>query len=278
MNPKLQRRVQRYGWDLAAEEYEPLWQRQLADARSALFSAASVAAGERVLDVACGTGLVALDAARIVGAEGRVVGVDLAGKMVAAARARAAVLGLSNVTFQRMDAQKLELPDASFDVVLCALGLMYVPDPVAALSEMRRILRPGGRMVAAVWGERSHCGWAPLFEIVDSEVSSEVCPLFFHLGQPDVLAELCMKMHLDVFEHQRLSSTLGYVDADEACDAAFVGGPVALAWSRFAEDVRQRVRRRYLSAIAPWSQGSGYRIPGEFVIVAAKNPLRFNSA
>src|SRR5882757_9372034 len=144
MNPKFQRRVQRYGWDLAAGDYEPLWQRQLADARTALFSAASVAMGERVLDVACGTGLVALEAARVVGAKGWVTGVDLAGKMVAAARQRAAALGLSNVTFQRMDAQELELPDAGFDVVLCALGLMYVFDPVAALSEMRRVLRPGG--------------------------------------------------------------------------------------------------------------------------------------
>lgn len=278
MNPKFQNRVQRYGWDLAAGDYEPLWQRQLADARTALFSAASVAVGERVLDVACGTGLVALEAARVVGVKGWVTGVDLAGNMVAAARQRAAALGLSNVTFQRMDAQELELPDASFDVVLCALGLMYVSDPVAALSEMRRVLRPGGRMVVAVWGERSRCGWAPLFEIVDSEVSSEVCPLFFQLGERDVLAELCVKMRFDVLAHQRFSSTLAYVDADEACDAAFVGGPVALAWSRFAEDVRQRVRRRYISAIAPWSQGNGYRIPGEFVIVAAENPLRFNSA
>jgi len=50
-----------------------------------------------------------------------------------------------------MDARKLEFPDASFDVVVCALGLMYVPEPVAALSEMRRILRPGGRMIVAVW-------------------------------------------------------------------------------------------------------------------------------
>jgi ubiquinone/menaquinone biosynthesis C-methylase UbiE len=278
VNPKLQGRVQRYGWDLAAEDYEPLWHRQLADARSALFSVASVTNGERVLDVACGTGLVAFEAARLVGAAGRVTGVDLSGKMVAAAQRRAADLGVANATFQRMDAQKLEFPEASFDVVVCALGLMYVPEPVAALSEMRRILRPGGRMIVAVWGERSQCGWAPLFEIVDAEVSSEVCPLFFNLGQQNVLADLCEKVDFDLLECRRLRSTLSYADADEACDAAFIGGPVALAWSRFAADTRQRVRKRYVSAIDPWRQESGYHIPGEFVVVAARRPLGFNSA
>jgi ubiquinone/menaquinone biosynthesis C-methylase UbiE len=278
MDPKVQGRVQRYGWDLAADDYEPLWQRQLADARSGLFAAASVAAGERVLDVACGTGLVALEAARLVGAAGRVTGVDLSGKMVEAARRRAAGLGIANATFQRMDAQKLELEDASFDVALCALGLMYVPDLSAALSEMHRILRPGGRMIVAVWGERSQCGWAPVFEIVDAEVSSDVCPLFFNLGQQNVLADLCETVDFDLLECRRLSSTLCYVDAEEACDAAFIGGPVALAWSRFNEDTRQRVRQRYASAIDPWRHAGGYRIPGEFVVVAARKPLGFNSA
>jgi hypothetical protein len=69
---------------------------------------------------------------------------------------------------------------------------------------------------------------------------------------------------------QRLSVTLDYADADEACDAAFVGGPVALAWSRFDAAARSRVRARYLQAILPWRQGDGgYRVPGEFVIVSA---------
>jgi len=63
---------------------------------------------------------------------------------------------------------------------------------------------------------------------------------------------------------------LKYADADEACDAAFVGGPVALAWSRFDAAVRERVRARYLEAIAPWRDGRGYRVPGEFVVVAAR--------
>jgi ubiquinone/menaquinone biosynthesis C-methylase UbiE len=269
MDARLQRRVQRYGWDLAAAEYEGLWQAQLATARAQLMACAALAPGERVLDVACGTGLVTLAAARAVGPAGQAIGVDLAGQMVDAARERAQQCRASNASFARMDAEHLDLPDASFDVALCALGLMYVPEPEQALREMRRVLRPGGRLVLAVWGERARCGWAPLFEIVDAEVASEVCPLFFRLGGADSLARLCVDTHFGHVEQHRLASTLCYADADEACRAAFVGGPVALAWSRFTDEVQARVCKRYLAAIAGWRQGRGYRIPGEFVIVAA---------
>ena len=176
---------------------------------------------------------------------------------------------MSNAAFARMDAEQLELPDASFDVVLCALGLMYMPDPARAMREMRRVLRPGGRIAVIVWGDRSLCGWSPLFSIVDAEVESEVCPLFFRLGENDTLAELCADAGFDIVRQRRIATTLEYADADEACRAAFVGGPVALAWSRFDEDVRARVRRCYVESLEPWRHDRGYRVPGEFVIVEA---------
>ncbi|CAN7413964.1 MULTISPECIES: class I SAM-dependent methyltransferase [unclassified Variovorax] len=274
MDARLQRRVQRYGWDLAAGEYEALWQAQLADARAGLLAMAAPEAGERVLDVACGTGLVAFEAARAVGPDGRVFGIDLSGQMVDAARLQSSKKALSNVGFARMDAESLALPDASFDLALCALGLMYLPDPERALREMRRVLRPGGRMALAVWGERSRCGWSAVFPIVDAEVASEVCPLFFRLGQQDTLARLCAEAGFEAVEQRRIATTLRYADGDEACNAAFAGGPVALAWSRFGEEVRTRVRARYLEAIDAWRQGAGYRVPGEFVVVGAAAPER----
>ena len=269
MEPGLQRRVQRYGWDLAAASYEPLWRTQLATAEQELIRHAALASGERVLDVACGTGATAVEAAAAVADRGRVTGVDLSGRMIGAARARAADLGVDNATFARMDAERLELPDGAFDVVLCALGLMYVPDPARAIFEMRRVLRPGGRLVAVVWGDRSLCGWSPLFSIIDGEVETEVCPLFFRLGENETLAELCTEASFDVVFTRRMPTMLEYADADEACRAAFVGGPVALAWSRFDDDVKARVRRCYIDALEPWKQDPGYLVPGEFVIVKA---------
>jgi ubiquinone/menaquinone biosynthesis C-methylase UbiE len=274
MDARLQRRIQRYGWDLAAIDYESLWQAQLAEAQAALLAVTSLAAGEQVLDIACGTGLVSFQAARAVGPTGRVVGIDLSERMVAAAERRAGDLALSNCSFSRMDAETLGLPDASFDVVLCALGLMYMPDPEQALREMSRVLRPGGRLSLAVWGERANCGWSALFPIVNAEVTSEVCPLFFRLGQHDTLASLCVDARFRDVKHRRISTTLAFADAKEACDAAFVGGPVALAWSRFNDEVRARVRARYLDAIDPWRNGRSYRIPGEFVIAAAAAPTQ----
>lgn len=274
MDARLQKRVQRYGWDLAADAYEPSWQEQLAEAQSALLASASPAAEEHVLDVACGTGLVTFAAARAVGPGGRVLGVDLSARMVEIARQRATDLNLPNCSFVRMDAESLALPDTSFDVALCALGLMYVPDPEQALRELRRVLRPGGRIAIAVWGERSRCGWSALFPIVDAEVASEVCPLFFRLGQQDALTRACADAGFESVEQRRIEVTLNHADADAACNAAFVGGPVALAWSRFSGEVRARVRARYLDAIEAWRSPDGYRIPGEFVVLSAIVPGR----
>src|SRR4029453_7673301 len=120
--------------------------------------------------------------------------------MIEAARARGTRQSLPNIEWMRMDAESLALPDASFDVALCALGLMYVPDPLRAVRELRRVLRPGGRLGLVVWGERSRCGWAPVFPIVEAEVASEVCPLFFQLGSADTLVRLCAEARLERVE------------------------------------------------------------------------------
>ena len=159
MDPRLQRRVQRYGWDKAAPLYERCWQHQLAPAQRRMLELAALAPGERVLDVACGTGLVTFPAAEAVGPNGDVLATDLSEAMVATVTAEAARRGLAHIRARRMDAEQLDVPDASFDVVLCGLGLMYVPDPLQALREFRRALRPGGRAAMAVWGVQVAFGY-----------------------------------------------------------------------------------------------------------------------
>lgn len=266
MKPKLQRWIQRNGWNVAVDAYESSWEEQLKPAQDRMLEMAALESGHRVVDVACGTGLVTFPALEAIGSEGVIVGTDIAEKMVVAAEDIAAREGYENARFERMDAEKLTLPDASFDVALCGLGLMYFPSPVAALQEMRRILRDGGRASVAVWGQRSRCGWAEIFPIVDARVETDVCPLFFQLGTGDALAAAMEEAGFENVEVERISTTLHYPSAEAACAAAFVGGPVALAHTRFDEPTREAAYAEYGASIEPHRNGSGYKIPGEFVV------------
>lgn len=266
MRPDLMRRVQRYGWDKAADVYERYWAAQLAPAQDLLLQMAALRPGERVLDVAAGTGLATFPAAEQVGPTGRVVATDISARMVEAGAAEAARRGLAQVEFRRADAESLDLGEERFDAALCALGLMYVPDPVLGLERMRAHVRPGGRVVAAVWGARANCGWAEIFPIVDARVESDVCPMFFALGTSDALGHAFAQAGLRDATVERISVTLEYPGAEEALGAAFAGGPVALAYSRFDEATRDAVHAEYLESIAPFRDGDGYRIPGEYVV------------
>jgi ubiquinone/menaquinone biosynthesis C-methylase UbiE len=266
MDAKLQRRIQRYGWDKAAPYYEQFWQAQLAPAQARLFDMARLVPGEHVLDIACGTGLVTFPAADAVGAGGAVLATDISDVMVEHVAAESHRRGIPHVSSARMDAEALDCPDASFDIVLCALGLMYVADPLKALTEARRVLRPRGRYVAAVWGARKNCGWAEIFPIVDARVQSEVCPMFFQLGTGGALERVMAAAGFEDIESERISTVLQYASADEACGAAFVGGPVALAHSRFDDHTRVEAHAEYVASIEPWRTETGYAIPGEFVI------------
>jgi ubiquinone/menaquinone biosynthesis C-methylase UbiE len=116
-----------------------------------LVTAAGVRAGDRVLDIACGRGAVLVPAARVVGSEGRVLGVDLSTEMVRLARERMAAAGLAAETAV-MDAEQLDVPDASFDVVLCAFGVFFLPDPERAVAGFRRVLADGGTAALSTWG------------------------------------------------------------------------------------------------------------------------------
>ena len=276
MDAKLQRWVQQRGWDRAVEHYQTYWQRQLRTSHEGTLAAARLAPGERVIDIACGTGLVTLPAAEAVGPTGRVLATDIAQRMVDDTAKRAAELGLTNIDVLRSDAENLgaalDVTGGEFDVALCALGLMYVPQPIAAMSEIARVLRPGGRAVITVWGERRNCGWAELFPIVDARVSSDVCPMFFALGAPGALAAVAQRAGLVDIEERRISTELMYDDDAAAIGAAFLGGPVALAHSRFDDETRTSAYTEYLASIAPFRTGVGYRVPGEFVIVAGRVP------
>ncbi|MEV4619157.1 methyltransferase domain-containing protein [Asanoa sp. NPDC049573] len=108
--------------------------------------------GDHVFDACCGTGASALPAAHAVGADGRVVGFDLAEPALALARAKAAAQGLTNVEFRSADVEHTGLPSGSFDAVVCVFGVFFLPDMTAAVAELWRLVRPGGVLAITVWG------------------------------------------------------------------------------------------------------------------------------
>ncbi|TGQ29027.1 methyltransferase domain-containing protein [Mesorhizobium sp. M00.F.Ca.ET.216.01.1.1] len=132
----------------AAAGYERAFARVSSHFIPFLLSAGHVASGQRVLDVATGTGLAAEAALAIVGANGHVVAADISPHM--AARARERLTGAPNVSVCIEDGQALTFPDETFDTVLCSLGLMFFPDPARGLAEFHRVLRPGGRAAVSV--------------------------------------------------------------------------------------------------------------------------------
>jgi SAM-dependent methyltransferase len=114
-------------------------------------------AGQRVLDLGTGTGSVAMRAAALVGPAGKIIGVDISPEMLAVTRQRLVEAGYPNVDLREGRAEQLPADDEAFDAVLASLSLMYVLDRAAAAREMRRVLRPGGRFVAAVWAAAERC-------------------------------------------------------------------------------------------------------------------------
>jgi ubiquinone/menaquinone biosynthesis C-methylase UbiE len=118
-----------------------------------IVEAAGIRAGQSVLDLACGAGAVTRLVATRVGPEGRVVGLDINPGMLAVARVAASA---PNVEWREGSALKMPLPDATFDAAVCQQGLQFFPDRSAALSEVRRVLKPGGRLALSCWRSIEH--------------------------------------------------------------------------------------------------------------------------
>jgi SAM-dependent methyltransferase len=205
------------GWEAAA----PGWVRRQ-DAIRALgapvsrwmLDAVNLKPGDQVLELAAGLGETGMLAAELVGPTGGVIVSDQADAMLDGARARAAELGLSNVEFQVLGAEWIDLPLASVDAVLCRWGYMLLADPSAALGETRRVLRAGGRIALAVWDSVQHNPWAllPSVELIERGLSAAPAP-----GTPEVDVDAIdlEQRHpsFDVFWETTLDISRGFHDA-----------------------------------------------------------------
>jgi ubiquinone/menaquinone biosynthesis C-methylase UbiE len=186
------------GWEAAA----PGWTRRQETIRrfgapvsAWMLDALDPQPGQRVLELAAGLGETGMLAAELVAPMGGVIVSDQADAMLDGARARAIELGLSNIEFQVIGAEWIDLPLASVDAVLCRWGYMLLADPPAALAETRRVLRPGGRLALAVWDSVQHNPWAllPSLELLERGLAAppaQGTPGPFALGDPERVREL----------------------------------------------------------------------------------------
>ena len=144
-------------WDRISGLYAQEVDRRFVPVVEAVIARAALKPGERVLDLGTGTGAVAAHAAAVVGRDGGVIGNDISSDMLLLAKRRVTDLGLKNVEFRKGRAEAIPGEDSTFDAVLASLSLMYVIDRGAAAREIARVLRPGGRLVAAVWAASEEC-------------------------------------------------------------------------------------------------------------------------
>jgi SAM-dependent methyltransferase len=144
-------------WDEMSQGYLRAIEERFAPVTEAVIRRAGLQRGARVLDLGTGTGAVARRAARLVAPSGQVIGVDISLRMLALAQQQAAAAGLTNVRFQEGRAEAIPTDDASCDVLLASLSLMYAIDRATAAGECARVLRPGGRLVASCWAGPEQC-------------------------------------------------------------------------------------------------------------------------
>lgn len=264
-------------WDKFEESFQVLSDR--------LVDLAGVGAGDTVLDVGTGTGEPALTAARRVGPQGTVVATDLSPAMLSVAEEKAAKLGLTrNLDFRVMDAQALNFPEGTFDAVLCRLVLMFLPDVTLALTRMRKLLRPGGSLAAAVLGPVDK---TPTVTIWQGALARErkVSGSALHSSRPAATDEIDPFRFSDRQSLASALSTAGFQDVRtenietthrfQSCeeflsfqldmDPALQDEISVLGMSRLLESIQEGLRP-YLD------QDSVVDLPGQHTVVAGRAP------
>jgi ubiquinone/menaquinone biosynthesis C-methylase UbiE len=230
--------------------------------------------GERVLDVACGTGIVTRLAAPNVGAEGRIVGIDMNPGMIAVAGEQPPPEG-APIEWEEGDAAALPFEDASFDAVLCQQGLQFMPDKPAALGEMYRVLAPGGRLGLCLWRSAEHSPYlkaaadALTPHLGAPSASRLLAPL--SLGDEDLLRGLVESAGFTGTAFQGIEFVRRMLPPEEAIPGQLASTPVGSEFAALDEAVRTDVVAAIAQAMAPYFVPEGMEIPqGAFVVTATK--------
>lgn len=238
----------------AAENYQRYFVPAIASPVSAgLLAAADLQPGERVLDVACGTGLIARLAAERVGRTGSVAGIDIAPDMIDVA-ATVPVPEGAGVEWRVGDATSLPFPDGSYDVVLCQMGLMFMQDRPGAVAEMRRVLGPGGRLVVNTTGAIQ-----PPLELMERAIVDHISPelggfvrAVFSMHDPDAVATLLREAGLDDVSSTVTTVTLRLPPPAEFLWQYINATPLGAFVARAPEAARTAMERQVVETWQPY--------------------------
>jgi SAM-dependent methyltransferase len=233
---------------------------------------AAPAAGARVLDAACGTGVVARLAAERVGADGRVVGFDLNPGMLAVARSLP--VGGAPIGWVQATAGRLPFQDRSFEVVCCQLGVQFFPDRSAALAEMARVLVAGGRLVAMVWRSIDHSpGFAVLAKALDRHIGPAAGALMrapFGLGDEAALRGLVAGAGFQDVRVDRQAGVVRFGSVRELVVAYGAGSPLAGPVGAAGPAARAGLVAEVQAALDPWQGAAGLAFPIEALLVRGR--------
>jgi SAM-dependent methyltransferase len=218
------------------------------------------------LEIAAGTGEPGLSiAARLT--KGRVVITDLSSAMLAVAGANASARGLANVELRECGADELPFPDAAFDTVSCRFGFMFFPDIPGAVAELVRVLRPGGRIAAAVWAEPPGNPWATIpMAAIGSEIELPAplpdAPGLFRCAARDAIATVFRAAGMHDVSETDVHATLDPPRASDYWDyITEVTAPVVAGLDRADDSARERIRAATLAQINTFAVDGKPRIP-----------------
>lgn len=204
-----------------------------------------VAPGARVLDVACGTGVVTRLAAHRAGAAGAVTGVDMMEPMLAVARAQPAEDGAAPITYVQGDAAELPVEDGAFDVVTCHHGLQFFPDRVAALREARRALAPGGTLAVGCWSApESAPTFQALIEALGRHMGDELGAAMsapFALGDPDALRTAIEEAGFREIDVHQDTLEVSFTAHEDFAPRALAAGPLAAPFAAAPPETRAAI-------------------------------------
>ena len=231
--------------------------------------AAGVVSGQAVLDVACGTGIVARTAADLVAPDGTVVGLDLNEAMLTVAgRVR------PDIDWRQGNAEALPFDDESFDAVLCQMALMFFPDQAKALDEMRRAVRAGGTVALAVPGRLdTQAAFAPFVSMAGQHAGPDAMSLlsaYFVCGDLDDLAALVTSAGLKIASARTHTGTYRAPSVDAFVTTEVESTPLL---ERISDDVYTRIRADARDVLGPFTNDDGsVEAPFECNLVAARRP------